>query len=221
MNINIKQYVNDLLDNKKNCVILEIGSHYGEDTIELINIFDNPKIYCFEPHPNNLAFMKKTFTSNSNIKIFPLAVCDKDGFEDFYMINSPLLDKRSIPDKYKWIGSDYLDLNLNDSGGSSLKYGYRNNDTKKIKVETISLDSWSKQQKVYEVDFMWIDVQGSEKEVVAGGKKILSNTKYVWIEYGEIFYDGGMNKEETIILFESIGFIPIKDDGFNLLFKKI
>ena len=57
---------------------------------------------------------------------------------------------------------------------------------------------------------MWIDVQGAEKEVLKGAKSLLSKTRYVWIEYGEVEYDGGMSLTET---YKQLG------NDFNLITK--
>ena len=49
------------------------------------------------------------------------------------------------------------------------------------------------------IDFIWIDVQGAEKEVIEGAKNILPNVKYIQLEYGETSYEGGLSKNKHMI----------------------
>ena len=44
---------------KDNPIIIEIGSHYGEDSLRFIETFENAKVYCFEPDPRNIDIHKK------------------------------------------------------------------------------------------------------------------------------------------------------------------
>ena len=34
--------------------IVEVGAHYGEDTLRFLKFFPNSNIYCFEPDPRNI-----------------------------------------------------------------------------------------------------------------------------------------------------------------------
>ena len=65
----------------------------------------------------------------------------------------------------------------------------------------------------------WIDVQGAEREVIEGGTNTLLNTSYVWIEYGETQYEGGMDLKETLDLFENLGFKNIITKKNDLLLE--
>tara|TARA_R110000824_G_scaffold218435_4_gene405090 strand:+ start:517 stop:1188 length:672 start_codon:yes stop_codon:yes gene_type:complete len=221
MNTSIKEKVNKLIGNKKYPVVLEIGSHYGEDTQDMIDVFDCPQIFCFEPHPGNAEFMRKHFEGFKNVSVIEIALSDKNGMASFNVIVSPLGEK-PLPKKYEWIDKDdYSNLCLNDSGGCSLKNGYRNEDCKTIEVKTSRLDSWFKDGDINEIDFVWMDVQGAEKEVVFGGKEAFKRVSYVWTEFGETHYEGGMGRNETVALFDSIGFKELDSDKNNILFERI
>ena len=244
MNTAIKEKVNAFIENKANPIILEIGAHYGEDTIDMLKVFNKPNIFCFEPHPGNAAFMRKHFGmqkrkqfkmefdlyegSDGVIKLYEIALSNCDGIQnaEFNMIISPLGEAK-LPKKYEWMNEDdYRELRLNDSGGSSLKDGYRNEDCEKVIVRTMCLDRWAIQECMNPerkplderpIDFIWMDVQGAEKDVIDGANGTLQKTKYVWTEFGETHYDGGMTKQETIAMFAKIGFQPLLSDSNNLL----
>ena len=220
MNTNIKMYVNELLGRKLKPVILEIGAHYGEDTKEMLNVFYCPQVYCFEPHPGNAAFLRKFFAHQNSVYIHEVALSIEDGEASLNVVDNPLGDK-PLPEKYSWIDEqDYRELELNDSGGCSLKSGYNYSSCKTIIVKTMRLDAWDAIVQLDEIDFIWMDVQGAEKDVILGGEETFKKTKYVWTEYGELLYDGAMNKRETIDLFSKLNMKPLKVDKNDILFAK-
>lgn len=229
MDSKIKQRVFESLNSKEGAIILEIGSHYGEDTIDFLNVFDRPIVYCFEPHPRNASFMRKHFNMNEDscdynggkIHLNEIALFSEDGSADFYMAYGPLPKDKEIPDKYKWMDeSSYRDLRLNNSGGSSLKQGPKVVEgVESVKVKTVCLDTWFSSKNIDNIDFIWMDVQGAERDVVDGGIETFSNASFVWTEFGETSYEGGLSKKETIFMFEGMGFKHVLDRCNNILFE--
>jgi len=104
-----------------------------------------------------------------------------------------------------------------------LRYGERNEhivNADKIRVKTNKLDTWGQKTNIVGADFIWMDVQGAERDVIEGGRKFLASSSYIWTEYGEMTYNGAMDKSETIIFFSSMGFSPIVVERENILFGK-
>ena len=52
----------------------------------------------------------------------------------------------------------------------------------RMKVRTMRLDTFATQQKLKRVDFLWIDAQGCEGDVIAGGPETLKMTRYLFME---------------------------------------
>jgi FkbM family methyltransferase len=206
---------------KEDPSIIEIGAHYGEDTLRLAHTFPEAKIYCFEPDPRNITIFKKHI-KEENIFLFELALSNKDGEAEFFLSHQ---ESSGVPSKYDWISpEDYNNLQLNNSGASSLKKGYQHALASPVTVLTSRFDTWYKNNQLKEIDFAWIDVQGAEREVVEGMGDRVNLIKYIWIEYGEMFYEGAMSKNETISLLKSKGFGLIEDQNVSnedLLFIKI
>ena len=51
------------------------------------------------------------------------------------------------------------------------------------------------------VDFIWMDVQGAEGEVLGGGKNILVNTRFVYTEYDDReLYEGQIGLRKLLDL---------------------
>ena len=157
-------------------VILEIGGHYGEDTLRFYKYFPNSKIYTFEPDPRNIEIIKKTCSNIDSIKLIERAVSNVSDKElEFYQVYNKKMED-NLQEKYKYIGNKtYKNLKLSGSGASSLKNTNRTdlNIHNKIIVKSIKLDNWCKKEDMDVIDFIWIDVQGAEKEVIEGAKNFI------------------------------------------------
>jgi len=222
MDTKVKEYVNKELGSKCGAIIFEIGAHYGEDTLDMLRVFDSPKIYCFEPDPRSLNFLHKYFSANSiDAEIVDVALFNKNGESDFLMSYAPYPEGVALPEKYQWIDeNDYRSFRLNNAGGSSLKKGHEAvKDAETVSVQTMRLDTWAQENNITHVDFIWVDVQGAEREVVEGGEQTLKNTSFVWIEYGETKYEGAMTRGQTIEFFSRIGFEYVMSRDNNMLFR--
>jgi len=189
---------------KKNPVIVEVGAHYGEDSVKLLDVC-GATVYCFEPDPRNIAIIKQYI--GTKIKLYEYAVSNKNGEAEFYQSYNPDVTPKMLK-KYSWIDKkDYIKLKLNSSGASSLKSGYRFV-SDHITVNTIRLEDWIIKHKILSIDLLWIDVQGAECEVIEGLGKKNECVQYVVMEYGETNnYDGALTREQTIKLMKNNDFI--------------
>jgi len=200
------------LINKEDPIIVEVGAHFCEDSLRFLEIFNNPIIYCFEPDPNNIKIIKK-YISDIRIKLFEMAVSDSDSKNiTFYQTNKPI-PKNDFFLKYNWIDRHIaMDLNLGSSGASSLKQGHPLlKGSNKIKVNTIRMDTWINNNNINEIDLIWIDTQGSEKDVINSFGNVSDKIKHVWVEYGEMLYQGALNRKQTINLLSNFGFSLVEE----------
>jgi len=192
-----------------NPVVVEIGAHYGEDSLRFLETFTDIKLYCFEPDPRNVQIFNKHIT-DSRVQLFPIALSDKKGTLPFYPSYEDS-DDLEVPEKYDWISpEDYNDMALNSSGASSLKRGWKNAGPP-IDVVAERFDNWYARANLDKIDLIWIDVQGAEREVVVGMGAEIKNVKFLWIEYGELAYEDAMTRSQTVELFEKKGFDVLED----------
>lgn len=209
---------------KDNPVIVEVGAHFGEDSMRFAHVFPNSIIHCFEPDPRCIKVFKK-YVSNERIKLHELALSNKQGQMEFYQ--SFKESETIAPPKYDWISNeDYENLKLGNSGSSSLKKGYSNVIDGTIKVDVKRYDEWALENKVSSVDLAWIDVQGAEKDVLDGMGESINQVRHIWIEYGEKDYDDAMSRSETIDYLLSKGFELIEHfsssgNTGDLLFRRV
>ena len=195
--------------------ILEVGAHFGEDTQRFLHALGDrvDKIYCFEPDPRSAEVFEKHM-SDERVFLFKVALSNKNGTLPFYQSHNP--NEISVPEKYGWIeGRDYKELKLGNSGSSSLKKGYHLTLGEPINVDTIRYDDWAIKNSVGSIDLAWIDVQGAERDVIEGMGAAIENVKHIWIEFGEMQYEGAMSFTETVELMKSKGFSLIGTSTTN------
>ena len=216
------QLIKELIK-KNDPLIIEIGAHFGEDTLRLLETFPNAEIHCFEPDSRNYSIFKKV-VNNDRVTLYDFALSNKKGKAQFFRSFSNQ-EIEIVPEKYDFISlKEYRNKKLDGSGASSLKPGFSNTLSEKYYVKTQRFDTWSTDNHIEEIDFVWIDVQGSERDVIDGMGEMIQQIKYIWMEYGEDQYQDAMTRQQTIELlnlknFELIPSLSSLEQKGDLVFK--
>lgn len=128
----------DVLNQKKDMVILDIGANIG-----IVTDYMRPhakKIYAVEPSTEHFEALKKNkeFNKWDNVEIFKMAMADKDG---------------------------EMNLSLNQSNRTchSLTLDYKQ---KGEVVKTVRFDTFLKENNIDHVDFCKFDVEGAEDMIL-------------------------------------------------------
>jgi len=205
-----------LLLNKKKLLFLEIGAHIGKDTINFLKFFPEIKLYCFEPDPRNIEIHKKIihdprcvliekaiFSSNRRKILYQSYGKIKDYGEPWGILDFTYSSSLKIPKNHLFRAPL---CKFNDG----------------IMVETITLDEWSKDQNIDEIDFIWADVQGAEKELIEGGIETLKKTKYFYTEYcNNEDYLEQINLERIELLLPDYEILLFYNDNVLFVNKKL
>ena len=178
----LKKNLLSLFDKKKQINILDIGGCEGEETVRYSRLFPLAKIYIFEPLPKNLERIRENVEKYQlkNVQIYPFAVSNARGNATFYVSSG---HPNHIPQDVDWdFGnkSSSLLFPLNENNPKWLEF------KTKINVNTITLDSFFMEAQVKLVDFIHMDVQGAEMQVLEGAKNNLKNIKAIWLEVSDI-----------------------------------
>lgn len=141
--------------------IAHIGAHIGKEVGEYVSLFSNIPIYLFEPQKNIYNELKKNVENYKNVKCFNFGLGAENKLVNFY-INTNNENQSSSVLKPK----------------DHLKYHphviFNNEEEIEIKrFDDLELE---------EIDFMNIDVQGYELEVLKGSKDSLKDVNYLLIE---------------------------------------
>jgi FkbM family methyltransferase len=158
-------------------LILECGANDGSETLKFLRRWPDAKIFCFEPEPRAIEQWRSN-VKDTRAELFEFALGKSDGSAEFYRssgtcpfmghegdwnksgsIREPLAHKEIWP----WVKFD-----------------------EQIEVSVRSLDSWAEEKQLGIVDFMWADVQGAEEDLIKGGMKTLSKTRYFYTEFYDI-----------------------------------
>jgi FkbM family methyltransferase len=234
-----QEQIKELIGEKEDIVIFEVGCADGTDTKKFLSTFgDNLTIYTFDPEPINIKYMttlgsKDAWGNNNDVlvqdsrhKFSPYAIANNDGITTFNRsrnITPYNFEEGFLVGRYS--GSIHEPLTMLQSE----KYGARWPATvfeEKITIECKKLDTFCKENDVSHIDFLWMDTQGAEREVLMGATEMLSNIDYVYTEYyDEEMYKSCADLEEIkkiLTGFELIGDWRYSDaDGGDALFKRI
>ncbi len=169
---------------KKGMKVFDLGANIGLFTLHFSKLVgEEGHVYAFEPDPELFRILETNVSINKldNVSIFPLAVSNKSGIANF-------------------------SLNAVQDGDNRLDSTTRTQN--RIKIETVSLDDFCEQKKI-KVDFLKMDVQGSEPKVFEGMKKSISlnpNLKIITEFYPEAIIDLGTSPKTFLDMLENAEF---------------
>jgi FkbM family methyltransferase len=151
------KFVNErFFKNKKNGVFIDIGAHDGvsySNTYFFEKDLDWTGI-CIEPHPQRF---KDLLSIRSNKTIcLPIAVADFDGSSKFLQVTGYPEMLSGLLDYYDPRHLDRVDKEISNRGGDKIT----------IDVQVLKLKNILEKYKIVHVDFMSIDTEGSELEVL-------------------------------------------------------
>lgn len=154
-------------------IVLDIGAHIGYYTLIAAKIVGTKgKVYAFEPNQKTFEILKKNV--------------EKNGYKNVILVNKAISDKNGQAELY---------LNEENTGDHRL---YNSRDKRKsIKVETITLDTYFKDNNI-KINLIKMDIQGSEVKALRGSKTIIKRNKDIKI-ISEFWPKGiKLSGEETI-----------------------
>jgi len=144
----VKQYI------KPGDVVLDLGANIGYYTLIFAKLVGKQgKVYAFEPDPNNFKLLQKNIEVNNytNVELIQKAVSDKNGKATMYIVEE-------------------------HPAGNRLFDAHDKADRNTIEVKTIRLDDFFNNDN-HEINFIKMDVEGTENKVIAGMPLILRKTK--------------------------------------------
>lgn len=153
---------------KKNKVIIfDVGSNEGQSIYKFKKNFKNCEIHAFEPMKEAFFIMSEKFKKFENITLNQFALGEK--IQERYLYENNIFSE--ISSFYK------INKSKKKLRSSSIK--------NLVKIKTI--DNYCKKKKIKFIDYLKIDVQGFEKNVLSGAKGMLRNNKIKLIEVEIIF----------------------------------
>jgi len=186
-------------------IVVDLGANIGYFTCLLAKIVgEGGKVFAFEPDPRNLKLLRRNIQENDykNVIIADKAVSDVNGSCTLYSSQKKFGANRIFESKKK-----------------------ETHDFIPIKSETICLDDYfEKQNLLKKIDFIKIDVEGSEFRAFNGMKKILelNNNLKIFTEIApSLLEDAGSSGKQVLDFLQEHKFINffISDNRKNTLSK--
>jgi FkbM family methyltransferase len=200
----IHSMLSRLLGDSRRKVILECGAHVGADTLLLAEL-PGATVHAIEPDPRN------SIPARANVVEHRVAISDRDG-------SAPLLLSEQgwgMP----WTESSSLKQPKLHLERYAVTFG------ESVIVETRSLNSITAELRLDTIDLIWADIQGAERELIAGGGETLARTRYLYTEYAnEELYEGQLTLAEMLAMLPDFGVVELWEDNVlleNMSFRRI
>ncbi len=148
-----------------NPIIVEAGAHKGRDTIHMVKLWPQAKLYAFEPVPALFHILSQSVKELSGVTCYQLALSDSVGRAPLY-VSSGRSDAASSLLRPKKYLLDNPQVTFNES----------------IMVDAITLDVWAQDEGIQAVDFLWLDLQGHEMAMLQASPNILKTVKAIHTE---------------------------------------
>ena len=179
------------LKNKYNLTISKIahvGAHKGQEVEEYLTVFPDVKINLFEPQTNLFNYLIDKFEDKNNITLYNFALGSINDSSNMFISDNEGQSSSFLKPKFHLIEHPEVDF-------------HKVNTNFQIKV----LDELG----IGNIDFLNIDTQGFEMEVLKGASKILKeDVKYIILEINKKeLYEGCPLVKDIDSFLKKSGFI--------------
>lgn len=202
----------------KEGTFIDIGANLGYFTCLLSRTLSKKAhVYAFEPEPENLALLKSNIGLNrlENVKIFPIALGEKNSVARLNVYKSSNRGRHSLQGK---------------PTGRTIEVTVRPLDEILSSEKRVDDLPW--------IDFMKIDVEGYEPQVLRGAKESIKKTKCLMLEYSPYLMNLQIEEKEIFLRNLTRNFSVIREvtdkglqetnveailgrsDQFDLIFEK-
>lgn len=197
MNTNGERHVLSIL--KPNDVVFDVGANMGNWSLPIISANPAVSIYCFEPMPNVYSQLQANL-KNKNVFTHQVALSDVEGISEFYYY--PEIDELSTLHRRN------LEIERLIKISPVI-----------IKVSTQRLDSFCEINSVGHIDFLKIDTEGNELNVLRGSEKLFRKQAidFVQFEYGGCYLDSKTTLKQVYHYLTSFGFVLHRITPFGLI----
>ena len=146
-------------------VIVDVGCRWGFAD-KFTNNPNDFMIFGFDPDHEECERLNNSYNSNY-ISVIPMGLSSTSGEKVLYLTKEPACSSLYKPDPY--LTSNYPAFHCEIEMGKTV-------------VETTTLDQWVNAAELNYIDYLKIDTQGSELDILKGGEKILKTVRAIELE---------------------------------------
>ncbi len=133
-------------------VVIDAGSWLGDfaayASARCKNLGGVKAVYAFEPTPDTFEYLKKTALLNENIIPVNKGLSDENTFRNIH-------------------------ISVENTGANSMREKDTEENSRTESVETVTLDSFVRENKLERVDFIKADIEGFERHMLQGAQETL------------------------------------------------
>jgi FkbM family methyltransferase len=148
-------------------ILFDIGANVGNYTRMLIEVFQKYSpvfsIHSFEPLPIAYSKIKAEFSQNSSVKLNNIGIGSTEGTATLFSNNA----ESEIASLYKH-DDPHMELNFDV----------------KTEINIRKLDTYCLENNINTVNFIKIDTEGGEYDIVSSSKVIAGNVDFIQFEFG-------------------------------------
>lgn len=179
--------------------VVEAGFHKGRWSSALLQAHNDVVLYAFEPGLKNFEAGKNALKKYGNCHVHQATLGNRDGRRLFY----DYFTQGSMQSSF------YRNLALEDRGITFML----------ILTPIMKLDTFCAEQKINSIDFLKVDTEGSELEILQGADALLKSNaiKCVQFSYGPAYRNAGVALRQVIELLTRYEYIFFKLSPRGLL----
>ncbi|MCC3528786.1 MAG: tetratricopeptide repeat protein [Microcoleus sp. PH2017_22_RUC_O_B] len=164
-------------------IVFDVGANAGDWTQEVLNQGHDVEIHLFEPIPNVYQRLLQNLVNkipSGKIRAFNLALGNKEEVKTFYHY-----EDLSV------LSTFYRRVEVEKQGNF--------NPPKSFPVVTTTIDIYCQKQEIKRINFLKVDVEGGELDVLYGAKYFLETGRidYLQFEYGGTYLDSQRTLKEA------------------------
>ncbi len=187
-------------------VIIDLGAHHGEEYAWLEAL--GPRRYiAVEADPRNAAILRSKLGRDSYVTIIEAAIAAHNGTATLHLCDNTADQAKGSSSIHKPTGH--------------LEHFKWCTFDETVKVAALTLDQIAGNQFTPDIpiDLLWVDIQGAERDMIAGGTEALKRTRFIMIEAESVeMYEGQALKPELLALLPD--FDVVEDFGYNVFLKR-
>lgn len=157
--------------------VFDVGANGGDWTELVLQIRPSVRLYLFEPIK---LCCEKLLQRFKGLTVVNKAIYDSDGHVDFYI--------------YSKVGFSTIYRRVQAEKNLGMKAP-----NKPILVPTITIDSYCQDNEISHIDYLKIDTEGAEFDVLKGAERMLSSRQidHIEFEYGGTYLDSNVTLENV------------------------
>lgn len=172
-------------------IVFDVGANIGMWSKKILSSIPNIKVYSFEPVGELFEILKNNLSNYTGINIHNIAISDKQSIRNFYYYNKSL-ETSGLSSFYRRPLPEYLN----------------EMEPVELEIKTETLDSFCEEFDIARIDYLKIDTEGGELDVLKGAESLLQKKLVVAIqfEYGGTYADAGITLKQVIEALQQYNF---------------